>query len=363
MRNWSMPLGRVAGIPLEAHASFALLPAAAGWHGWISAGPAGAAAGLLLVLAIFGCIVLHELGHALAARRWGVRTSRILLLPFGGMAELSTLPRDPGSEVAITLAGPLVNFALAGIGTLTVGLDFSRLWQGVPLDPLAGLQSLTVLNLLMGCFNLLPIFPMDGGRLLRAGLSLHLSYIGATRVAAHAGKVLALGCIAAAMWFREPYLVLLFGFVAIGGDLEYRSLRRSDELAGLCVGDLARRRFLHLPADATISDALDLIIRHRPQDILLVRDKRPEAVLSLERLRQAARPGSMLDAAANSATRIATQLQADWPLEPFYRTIRSAPHPLIPVYARERFVGVIESRSIDESLAWARRTRRARGGL
>jgi len=175
----SWKLGRFAGIDVFLHPTFLLvlfLP--------------GAAANLPLVLALFGCVLLHEYGHALTARRFGIGTRDITLYPIGGVARLERMPRAPGAELLIAMAGPAVNFAIAA------GL-FALLTVGSPgfLGGYAGffLLQLMAMNLVLGCFNLIPAFPMDGGRVLRALLSGWIGRGRATSFAASVGRALAVG--------------------------------------------------------------------------------------------------------------------------------------------------------------------------
>jgi Zn-dependent protease len=178
MRSLSWKLGRVAGIDVFVHPTFLLilLFPQVREGGWLV---------LATVLALFGCVLLHELGHALMARRFGIETQDITLYPIGGVARLLRIPRSPGAELAIALAGPAVNFAIvAGL----LGLDFLGLVG--PWSDAAGV--LIGMNLMLGLFNLIPAFPMDGGRVLRALLSPGLGRLRATQVAAGLGRGLAI---------------------------------------------------------------------------------------------------------------------------------------------------------------------------
>jgi Zn-dependent protease len=174
---------------------------------------------------------LHELGHSLTARRYGVKVPRILLLPIGGMAEFDRIPRKPSQELLITIAGPAVNFVIAA-----VLLPF--VWRAVFTErevaefTLENLSAqLFVANLAMGAFNLLPVFPMDGGRIFRALLATRLPYLRATYWAVMVGKILSLSFAAlAAFYFHRPMSCLLFMFIFWAGDAEYRqTLRREEE--------------------------------------------------------------------------------------------------------------------------------------
>jgi Zn-dependent protease len=223
-------LFRVFGIRLAVHFTFPLLLAYAVWDGWRQDGWLGGIWSVAAILLLFTCVVLHELGHSLTARRFGITVSRILLLPIGGMAEFDSIPRRPRSELLITLAGPAVNFAIVLLLLPWLPVSTMISTKEVPVN-LTGLAlEVWLLNLVMGCFNLLPVFPMDGGRIFRALLAMRLPYLTATRRAAGLGKVLAVaGAVVAAFWMHNYLAVLLFGFIFVAGDLEYRAVRRREE--------------------------------------------------------------------------------------------------------------------------------------
>jgi Zn-dependent protease len=203
-----------------------------------------------MLVVFFTCVVLHELGHSFMARRFGVKVPRILLLPVGGMAEFDSIPRKPRSEILIALAGPAVNFAIVGLLLLFVpfpGSEYVRdyhltastlpqflrqlwdYWGSIELDLRGAAQILVIINLIMGCFNLIPVFPMDGGRVLRALLATRLPYLVATRVAATLGKFLASAGACYAIFFRHhPQMAALFIFIFIAGEIEYRAVRRRE---------------------------------------------------------------------------------------------------------------------------------------
>ncbi|MBA3849556.1 MAG: hypothetical protein C0502_06115 [Opitutus sp.] len=232
MLGWSINLFRIFGIQLAVHVSFLLLLAYFGYEGWLEGGWLGAGWSMLLIVLFFACVVMHELGHSLTARRYGVRVPRILLMPIGGMAEFDRIPRQPRAELLITAAGPAVNFVLV---VVLLPLIWSDLWseQAVPRYGLeTTLIELTAGNLLMGAFNLLPVFPMDGGRILRAMLARKMDYLKATRrallIARIAAPLLALG----AVYFLHAYLLaVLFLFIFFAGDAEYRQLLRREQEA------------------------------------------------------------------------------------------------------------------------------------
>jgi Zn-dependent protease len=243
-----MNLFRIRGIQLAVHWTFPLALAYYAQQGWKAAGTVGATWSVALVLAFFGCVVLHELGHSFTAQRFAVKVRRILLTPIGGMAEFDSIPRDPRSELLITLAGPAVNFVIAALLAIFVrfpGGIFQWDPTGLPLGVGELGRYLLVANLVMGCFNLLPIFPMDGGRILRALLATRFSYVNATFWAMSIGKVLAALAVIAALYYESYSAATLFTFILIVGDAEYRHVKRSDAAKAHWAETL--RRLYHEP--------------------------------------------------------------------------------------------------------------------
>ncbi len=188
--NYSWKLGRLWGIDVRLHWSFLIVPSWVALTSLTSGATfASAVSATLFVFAIFACVLLHEMGHALAARRYGIATRDITLLPIGGLARLEGMTRSPRQELVIALAGPAVNFAIAAGLWLGLLLDGNAAWS-FTVGPIAAsfLSRLLVVNLSLAVFNLLPAFPMDGGRVLRALLASCTSYEGATRIAARVGR-------------------------------------------------------------------------------------------------------------------------------------------------------------------------------
>ena len=241
MLNWSIRLFRVFGIQLSVHSTFFLLLAYVAWGGWTDAVAehvahpiTGVLINLVALAVFFTCVVLHELGHALTARRFGVGVPRILLLPIGGMAEFDSIPRKPSSELLIALAGPAVNFLIVGVLLIFVSFPGAQIVQLVRSffveggDNLNVGQELIAMNMIMGCFNLVPVFPMDGGRVLRALLATRLSYLRATFYAATLAKVLASIAVIVAIYHGKVQLAVLFAFIFFAGELEYRAVKRRE---------------------------------------------------------------------------------------------------------------------------------------
>ncbi len=232
MLGWSINLFRVFGIQLAVHASFVLLLAYWGYQGWQEGGVLGMSYSVGLIVLFFACVILHELGHSLTARRYGIQVPRILLLPIGGMAEMDRIPRKPSQELLITVAGPAVNFALVGLllpftWRALLGIEEVSEYSAVGIT-----AQLTVANLIMGVFNLAPVFPMDGGRILRAMLATQMPYLRATWWAVMVGRVLAVLLIIWALYVDRLMMAILFTFILMAGSTEYRiALRREQEEA------------------------------------------------------------------------------------------------------------------------------------
>lgn len=213
--KWSYRLGSLFGIPVYLHLTFLLLLGGLGVISLVQAGLGAALGTVLLVSAVFGSVVLHELGHALTARRFGIRTRDVTLLPIGGVASLERMPRDPRQELLIALAGPAVNVAIAGVLGIWVFLFGG--WFA---------SRLLTINLALAIFNMLPAFPMDGGRVLRAVLARRIGHWPATEAAALIGRGLAI-VLGIAGLFTNPMLVLIAIFVWFGAGQEAAMVRSS----------------------------------------------------------------------------------------------------------------------------------------
>jgi stage IV sporulation protein FB len=176
--TWSFPLGRLFGSELRVHATFFLLLLWIGAVAWLAGGPAAAAENVAFILVLFACVVAHEYGHALMARRYGIATPDITLLPIGGLARLERMPERPGQEIAVALAGPAVNVAIWAVLVLVLGVDTDVARLAAIEDAGAGFWGrVAAVNLFLVAFNMIPAFPMDGGRVFRALLAMRLGRV------------------------------------------------------------------------------------------------------------------------------------------------------------------------------------------
>ena len=269
--KWSLKLGSFAGIGVYLHWTFALL---IGWifFGHLSAGDSTreALSGVGFIVALFTCVVLHEFGHALTARRFGVGTRDITLFPIGGVARLERIPEKPMQEFWVAIAGPAVNGAIAAIILVVLVL----LGRGADLFTLQSLESgflekLLWVNLFIGCFNLLPAFPMDGGRVLRSLLAIRIGRRRATAIAANVGQAMAilLGIIGL---FHNPFLIFIAIFVYLGAQGEADHVDTESMLEGLRVHDAMMTRFRTLSAHDPLDRAVEELLAGSQQDFPVV---------------------------------------------------------------------------------------------
>lgn len=264
--GWSFRIGRIWGIELKVHVTFLLLLAWAAAEGYGGGGAAGAVGAVVLILAVFACVILHELGHARMAARFGVGTADIILLPIGGVARLARIPEEPRQEFLIAVAGPLVTLALAALAYATVRLLHAPApGADTPLTFASLVWLLVQVNVYLLLFNLIPAFPMDGGRVLRAALAHRIGFVRGTRIAARVGRIIAIGFAVVGLFGIpglypvNPILVLIAVFVWFGATAESAAVEYRSVGATLTVGQVMVRRFDTLPAWAPLERAAELL--------------------------------------------------------------------------------------------------------
>jgi Zn-dependent protease len=293
--RWSWKIGRLVGIDVYMHATFLLLVGFIIVATWMeSHNAARTLFAVFFVLVIFGCIVLHELGHALTARRYGIRTRDIVLLPIGGVARLERMPEDPNQELLVALAGPAVNLlivlglfilliALGRIPTLRQAATIS--WTGRDFLP-----SLTAVNVWLVLFNLIPAFPMDGGRVLRALLAKRMDYTEATQRAAHVGQAIAFVFGFLGLFF-DPFLLFIALFVWMGASGEAGMVQMRTSLGGIPVQQVMYRDIRTLQPDDTLEKAVEQVLAGWQQDFPVVFGSHVLGVLTREDLIKAVAQG------------------------------------------------------------------------
>jgi Zn-dependent protease/predicted transcriptional regulator len=347
--GWSVKLGRIAGIAVHMHLTFLLLIFWIGLSHWLREGTVQAVVnGILFILALFGCVLLHELGHALMARKFGIGTKDITMLPIGGLARLERMPDKPSQELWVALAGPAVNVVIAIFLSLwiTVRGNWAPLTQ---LDVGGGsfAERLMIVNLFLVGFNLLPAFPMDGGRVLRALLAMRMDYAKATRRAAAIGQMMAyiFGFVGL---FGNPFLLFIAFFVWIGAAQEASMVQTKSVLDGVTVGRAMQTNFKIISPANSLGQVVELILAGSQQDFPVVWENQVIGVLTRADLFSAL-------AEKGTETRVSEVMRRDFQLlqstdllEPILTQMTDSDLRTMPVLHNGQFVGLLTMENASE---------------
>jgi len=362
MRSWSIPAGRLFGVDLRIHLTFVALLIFVWATQSASMGPSGVGRGLALVGIVFGCVVLHELGHALVAQRNGVGVRSIILLPIGGvtlMEDGGQLSTDPARDVRIAVAGPLVNLFLAGVSAACILAFFpqAKLWS-LPFLYAGNLpRALFWSNVFLGGFNLLPAYPMDGGRVLRAWFAERMEYVRATRLAVTVGQGFAILLMFAGVW--NTWLMLIGFFLFVGAQLEDRSVVFQSVLESVRMEDVMLTGFSTLSPADTLEDALHKAVHTLQDDFPVVRGSDMVGVISKQRIVDALRRSG--NGYVQSAMVRAFEIsQRNDSLASAFRKLRGRGLSMIPVVDQERLVGIVTMQNLMHSMALLAETKRLR---
>ena len=369
--RWAFKIGQVTGIDIKIHFTFIFViiwAVAEGASG--RGGIRGALFAVVSILLLFACVTLHELGHSLAARRLGIRVRDITLLPIGGVAQLESMPERPLHELLIALAGPATNFALAiGLGLVLAlmggwGLLFNsgRLpyLSLEPRSPLTLVVYLLGANLVLGVFNLIPAFPMDGGRVLRALLAMWTDHPKATRIAARLGQVMAVGLVLLALSpIGDISLILIAVFVFTGASFEDKAAQARAVLDGLRVRHALPMRTVRAVApEDTLANVMELGFRNQQHNFPVVRESTLVGILSQEDCLAGIRYGGGAVRVEQAMRREFTAVSPDDLLLRVQQLIAQTGLRTLPVFERGYFVGLISLEDINRAyanLAWRRR--------
>jgi Zn-dependent protease/CBS domain-containing protein len=307
---------------------------------------------VLFVLTIFGCVILHELGHSLAAKRYGIITRGITLLPIGGVASLTKIPEEPRKELFVAIAGPLINLAIALIliiVLLIAGFNFSSVFSLQYLNSVAFLPALLIVNIALFLFNLVPAFPMDGGRLLRAGLGFRFSRLQATRAAARIGQMFA---IFFAVWglFNNPFLILIAVFVFIGAQAELQDVQSKSMLEGKKINDLLMRNYTPLHPGMPLKQVVDILLNGQEEEFVVIDENKVVGVLT---------KNAIIKGLSDYGQDIETEkiMDSDFPaftiddtVKEVYEKLQLSGTRIAPVLENDILIGVIDMKNIHEYL-------------
>ncbi len=349
--RWSLKVGSLFGIRIEVHVTFLIM--IAGFSLWGSSGPGDALRTALELLLLFACVLLHELGHALTARRFGIVTREIILLPIGGVARLERMPARPVQEVAVALAGPGVNLMLATLfGGLLLATGRTPEATMTALQHGGLLEFLFVANLTMILFNLIPAFPMDGGRVLRAVLAMFLPYVRATRIASLVGQGFALlFALTGLLLFRQsPALVFVALFVFMAAGEERAVVQTRSSLAGLPVSAAMVTAFVSLETRHELEHAVDLMLAGDQQDFPVLEGGRYLGMLSRHDLIRGLREEGPSSPVGRVVRTNIDPVDAAWPLDRALERMRAARESAVPVMMRGQLIGVLTMENVGELL-------------
>lgn len=350
MMKYSLYLGKIAGIKISVHWTFLILIF------WIVF--ANMRSGLnfseivwsvTFVLTIFVCVILHELGHALTARRFKIKTREISILPIGGVAQLESIPEKPKEELLVALAGPAVNILIAGIlyPFVSLNADSTDLNNLSRIGPNNFMLALMSINLWLALFNLIPAFPMDGGRVLRALLAFKLSHAQATRVAASIGQVLAMVFVFFG-FFYNPFLIFIGFFIFLGAQAEASYAQSKFLLQGFTVRDVLMHQVAFIDSDASVSDAAAKLLDSQNKNFVVNRLGKPVGTLSRDQIIKAlGEQGGHItvDRVKDDDMVI---LSPGMPLEEAWHTLQREKKPLMLVMSDGNLAGVVDEENLAE---------------
>jgi Zn-dependent protease/CBS domain-containing protein len=361
MRGWSFPAGRLFGVDIRIHATFLFLLGFVWFSESLTMGVSGPGRGLALVAIIFGCVIVHELAHAVVAKRSGIIVRSIILLPIGGV----TLMEDPNAskpdsarDIRVAVAGPLVNLIIAAVAGAVI-LSFApqvKLWAQPYVHATNLPRSLFWSNLFLGAFNLLPAYPMDGGRILRALLAERMDYVHATRRAVTIGQVFAMFLMMVGLVW-DPWLVLIGFVLFVGAQLEDRSAVFQSVLETVHMEDVMLTQFSILSPADTLEDALSKAVHTLQDDFPVVRGIEMVGVINKARIVDALRRGGngYIQPAMVRSFEVARRSDS---LAEAFRKLHGRGLSMIPVVDTGRLVGIVTLQNLTHSIALLAESRR-----
>ena len=351
--KWSHKVGRFADIDVRIHATFWLLLAWFGFTFFFAGGLPAAIRGVAFIGCLFFCVVLHEFGHALTARRFGIQTPDITLLPIGGVARMQRMPEKPLQEMLVALAGPAVNVLIALVLFLLFGLRHgigeAIIWREPGAGAIPFTSRLIAVNVLLAVFNMIPAFPMDGGRVLRSLLAIFIPYGKATGIAASVGQTFAVLLGILGLLGFNPVLLLIAVFVYFGAGHEAAHARLLDLGKGVSAGDAMQTRLQTLEPTADLEEALELMLRSPQREIPV---NGPGGAFRGIVLRDDLLAALKKGAGSSVADVMRADLQpirADTSLKEAFEMLNTQATPVLPVVdAEERFAGLVTADTMAE---------------
>jgi Zn-dependent protease/predicted transcriptional regulator len=349
--KWSLYVGRPWGIRVYLHWTFLLLIV------WILVAQWENPARQILNIAVFtillfGSVLLHEFGHALVARRFNVKTKDIILLPIGGMARLKKMPEEPRAEFWIALAGPLVNATIALVLAAALLAIHGTIRIPEEMELASGAHSILLnllyANALLAGFNLIPAFPMDGGRVLRALLGFRISHERATSIAAEVGQVIGIGFVILG-FFYSIVLIFIGIFVYLGASAEASGEQLRTTLRAYRVSNILMKDYTALKPDQGIMDAVELLLAGQEEEFLVIDDSVVGVISKKEIFEGLAKYGNHVSV-QKIMIRDFPSLRYESSLEEALALLQEKNCPLAPVYRGQKLAGILDRTNIEELL-------------
>jgi Zn-dependent protease/predicted transcriptional regulator len=347
--RWSITIGSFGGTEVKIHITFILFLAWIAFSGWSRGGPAAALDSTLFIVLLFACVVLHEFGHIAAARRYGIRTPEVTLLPIGGVASLQRLPSDPAQELIVALAGPAVNLVIGLVLIAALGSAHPSDLQQIDDPKLSLLGRLAIANIFLVVFNLIPAFPMDGGRVLHALLAMRVGGPRATEIAARIGQALAFGLGFLGL-FGNPLLlfIAIFVYIAAGGEAQMSAAHEA--LKGVSVGDAMETRFTPISIDANLGQAVEALLATAQSEFPVVDAfMKPVGLLTRDNILSAVREHRRDEPAATFMRSDVQSVRPSTPVESLFERLQDPSAAALYVTdAAGKIVGLLTRQALGE---------------
>ncbi|GAA4884370.1 site-2 protease family protein [Flaviramulus aquimarinus] len=350
----NLNLGSISGIKIKMHWTFFFLIA---WVVFSELKRGGTTESTLfnvaLILAVFFCVVLHELGHALTAKRFGIDTKKITLLPIGGVASLERIPESPKQELLVTLAGPLVNLIIALFLYYLVPveefmhLNFTESFEMLMSFSLQNfLFFLFVVNVGLVIFNIIPAFPMDGGRILRALLAMKMSRVKATQIAANIGQTIAVLFLLVGLLYN-PFLILIALIVFLGAYAENQMVQHLSILKGHSVEEAMLLNITTFNPKDSLDIVVNKLISSTENSFVVMENGKIKGVLHHQDIIDNSNKNILVENIMDTTFK---SVCSEDSLDKVYRLTHSEKHAFFPVLKNEKLVGVIDSINLNEYL-------------
>jgi Zn-dependent protease/CBS domain-containing protein len=342
---------KIAGINIYIHWTFSLLIV---WiiYTNVRAGldTAQVTWSVIFILSLFACVTLHELGHALSARRYGIKTKDITLYPIGGVARLEKMPEKPTQELVVALAGPAVNFIIAILLSpviLSSDLSMDESDNVMIIGAHNFIPMLGMLNITLAVFNLIPAFPMDGGRVLRALLAMKLGRLKATQIAARIGKILAFGFIVMG-FYSNPFLIFIGLFIILGANAEEQMVNTQSLVMEFTAKNAMMTNFISLAKEEPISRAIELLLDGQAKSFLVTDAGTPYGVIDRDDIIRGVKEFDEHQSVQHIAQKELIYVQAATPLNDVFMEFKRTRTPLVLVLEDDRLAGIIDTENIAE---------------